>query len=263
VATRQEVNDWKVWGLIWGLGIIGVVAILPYVAELQGPALREAAPKAGMGVPALLAISAVQGIVFLGISSRIGIWAARRAGLTFPVFDALGARKPVSWSGSAALVAITAGLLGGALDVALDVFAFAPPAAIALNGSQPAAWKGFLASFYGGFSEEILLRLFFLSLLVLGFRRVVLGRNSAGRPTPSAAFWTANVLVALAFGLAHLPGAAAIVPLTASLVVRAIALNGILGLLFGEFYRRWGFEMAILAHFCADIALHVVPPLVS
>ena len=80
---------------------------------------------------------------------------------------------------------------------------------------------------------------------------------------PSIAFWTANLLAALAFGLGHLPATAVLVPLTPTLVVRAVVLNGILALLFGDTYRRWGFEMAVLAHFSSDIALHVIPPLVS
>jgi len=263
MSSRPAVNDWKVWAWIWGFGIFGVLAVLPYVAELQGPALRQASAQAGMGVPALLAASSVQGIVLLGICSRIGIWAARRAGFAFPVFDALAGRKPVPWAPRAALAAVVGGLLVGALDVLLDVFVFAPSATIALNGSQPAAWKGFLASFYGGITEETLLRLFLLSLLVLGLRRLVLGKNAGDRALPAAGFWAANAMVAVAFGLAHLPGTAVLAPLSASLVVRAVVLNGVLGLLFGEFYRRWGLEMAMLAHFSADIALHVVPPLLA
>ncbi|HEX9332266.1 MAG TPA: hypothetical protein VF896_10280 [Anaerolineales bacterium] len=38
--------------------------------------------------------------------------------------------------------------------------------ALSLQTSRPAAWKGFLASFYGGIAEEILLRLFVMSFFV-------------------------------------------------------------------------------------------------
>jgi len=263
MSSQRTVSDWKVWLLVWALGIAGIVAVMPYVIELQGLALRQAAAKASMSVPTILALSAVQGAVLLGICSRIGIWAARRVCLSFPILDAIAARKSIPWSGSAALAASLSGLVGGAFVVLIDVFVFAPSKAVALNDNQPAAWKGFLASFYGGVTEEIFLRLFLLSLLALGLRRLTLGADSRGRAVPSAAFWTANILAALAFGLGHLPATAVLAPLTPLLVVRAIVLNGVLALLFGALYRRYGLEMAILAHFSADIALHVVPPLVG
>ncbi|HEY7806097.1 MAG TPA: CPBP family glutamic-type intramembrane protease [Croceibacterium sp.] len=236
---------------------------MPYLSDVQGPALRQAGAKAGMSVATLLALSSVQRAVLLGICSRIGLWAARRSEFRLPIFDAVAAGKPVPLPARAVLLSGVFGLAGGALVVFLDAFVFRPAKALALNAGQPAAWKGFLASFYGGITEETFFRLFFLSLLVLGVRRLVLGRNSADRPLPWAAFWTLNAFVAVLFGLGHLPGTAALAPLTTNLVVRALVLNGVLALLFGELYRRWGFEMAIVAHFSADVALHVLPPLVG
>jgi hypothetical protein len=263
MTAQRVVNDWKVWLLIWGLGAIGALAVIPYLMDALGEPIRQAAAKSGLSVTAVLAAQTAQGIVLLGICSRIGLWAARRSGLSLPIFDALASRQPIPWHARAAASSAILGLIGGAIVVLLDVIVFAPAQPIALSGSPPAAWEGFLASFYGGISEEIFLRLFLLSLLVLAARRLVLGRASSDRPLPMAAFWAANIVAALAFGLGHLPAAAALAPLTANLVVRALVLNGLLALLFGELYRRWGFEMAILAHFCADLALHVVPPLVG
>jgi hypothetical protein len=263
MASQRTVSDWKVWLLIWGLGILATLALIPYLVDLLGGPMGEQAKRAGVSLPTLIAAQVAQGVILLGICSRIGIWAARRSGFSMPIFDAVVAGERVPWSGRVALYTALAGLAGGAVVVLLDAFVFAPAKAIALNAGQPAAWKGLLASLYGGISEETFLRLFLLSLLVLGLRRLVLGRDSVGRPLPWAVFWAANGLAALVFGLGHLPATATLVPLTPVLVVRAIVLNGVLALLFGELYRRWGFEMAILAHFSADIALHVVPPLVS
>jgi hypothetical protein len=263
MASQHSASDWKVWGLIWALGSIGTLALVPYLLDLLGGPLGEQARKAGVSLTVVVAAQVVQSIVLLGVCSRIGIWAARRSGLTFPIFDALVARRPIPWHGRAALLTVIAGFVGGALVVGLDAFLFAPAEAIALSGSPPGAWKGLLASFYGGISEEILLRLFLLSLLVLAMRRLVLGRDAGEKALPSAAFWTANLVAAIVFGLGHLPATAALAPLTSTLVVRALVLNGVLALLFGELYRRWGLEMAILAHFSADIALHVLPPLVA
>ena len=130
-----------------------------------------------------------------------------------------------------------------------------PAAAAALSlWKQPAAWKGLLASFYGGIDEEIQLRLFALSLLIWLARFIF--RRPDGRPTATA-FWIANMLAALLFGLGHLPAYSLLAPLTPVIVVRAVVLNGLLGLGFGYLYWTRGLESAMLSHFSADLLLHV------
>jgi hypothetical protein len=51
------------------------------------------------------------------------------------------------------------------------------------------------------------------------------------------------------------------VPLTPLLIVRAIVLNGMIGIVAGFLFWRRGIEMAMVCHFFADILLHVTPPL--
>jgi len=121
--------------------------------------------------------------------------------------------------------------------------------------AQPAAWKGFLASFYGGIAEEIQLRLLVMSLFAwLGS---FISKTSEGKPT-SAIFWIANILAAILFGLGHLPATAALIPLTPLVITRAIVLNGLGGIAFGYLYWKRGLESAMIAHFSADIVLHVL-----
>jgi len=98
-----------------------------------------------------------------------------------------------------------------------------------------------------------------LSLLALLFRTIARwGSSDATAVLPSGVFWAANIVTALLFGLGHLPATAAIVPLTAPLVVRAVVLNGAAGLVFGWLYKRFGLEWAMASHFGADLVLHVV-----
>lgn len=260
MASPRNYRDWKVWLLIWALSSAATIALIPYLVGMLGGPLREAAHNAGISVGTLVAAQIAQGVILLGICARIGIWAARRTLLSFPIFDAIAAGESVHWPRWPAIVASLTGLAGGGLVILLDVFIFDPPKALALTGNQTSGWQGLLASFYGGISEEVFARLFLLSLLALGLRSLFLGRRASGTPLPTALFWTANVIVALVFGAAHLPATAALAPLTTAIVVRALVLNGALALMFGEFYRRWGLEMAILAHFSADIALHVLAP---
>ncbi len=49
--------------------------------------------------------------------------------------------------------------------------------------------------------------------------------------------------------------------MVAESVTRASVLNGIPGLAFGWLYWKRGLESAMVAHFSADILLHVIWPL--
>ena len=119
----------------------------------------------------------------------------------------------------------------------------------------PPPWQGFLAAFYGGIVEEVLLRLFLLTLL--GWLGCLIVRCRA-ETLPPLLFWLANVLTTVIFGLGHLPATAAMgIPLDTFVVTRAIVLNGIAGLAFGWLYWKHGLESAMVAHFTADIVLHV------
>ena len=112
-----------------------------------------------------------------------------------------------------------------------------------------------LASFYGGIAEEILLRLFVMSLFVWLGR--LISKTPDSKPT-TLVFWIANILAAVLFGLGHLPATSLLVPLTPLIVIRAIVLNGLLGIVFGWLYWKRGLESAMISHFSADLVLHVL-----
>ncbi|HQB51159.1 MAG TPA: CPBP family intramembrane metalloprotease, partial [bacterium] len=120
-------------------------------------------------------------------------------------------------------------------------------------------WKSLLASFYGGVSEEILLRLFLMTVFVwLGWK---IKKASNNRPT-NATVWLAIILSAIIFGLGHLPITGEITAITPVVILRAIVLNGVGGVIFGWLYWKKGLEAAMISHFSADICLHVILPLV-
>lgn len=248
--------------VLWALGLVGVASIGPYVADLLGPALVQAAQKAHVSVTTVLIAQAAQTAVLVGICVFLGLWASRAVGFRTPVLAAiLTGRRPKA-DAPAIVASILAGAFASAAIIALDLALFAPslPAQFRAQAA-PASWKGLLASFYGGFTEELMLRLFMLSVLALGLQALATGGKPRSRPLSAWAFWTANLAAALIFGAGHLPAAAALAPLTTVLIVRTIVLNGLAGVVFGALYRRWGLEAAMLAHFCADLVLHVGTPL--
>jgi len=118
-------------------------------------------------------------------------------------------------------------------------------------------WKRFLACFYGGIYEELLTRLFLLSLVAWIANRS--WRKTAPELSNSA-FWFANILVAILFGLGHLPSASLFMTITPLVVVAALLLNGIAGIAFGYRYRKRGLEAAMIAHFTGDFVIYVLGP---
>jgi membrane protease YdiL (CAAX protease family) len=194
----------------------------------------------------------------------IGMILMKRIGLSTPILDSVTRGESASDKLRAILpISIILGVITSLLIIGLDVFAFQPALlnelgdkaeALAQTG-QPAAWKGFLASFYGGIAEEIQLRLLVMSLIAwLG---AFISKTSEGKPSNSV-FWIANILAAVLFGLGHLPATANILPLTPLVITRAILLNGVGGVIFGWLYWKRGLESAMIAHFSTDIVLHVL-----
>ena len=102
-----------------------------------------------------------------------------------------------------------------------------------------------------------------LSLIALFLQAILTGFRPSSRPMSMGVFWIANLAAAVLFGLGHLPATAILAPLTTLLVVRALVLNGLVGLVCGDLFRRWGLEFAMAAHFAGDLVLHVAPPLIA
>jgi len=255
--------NWKVFFILWIAAILSIIAILPYSLALQSNPLQNL--KLPIPLPAVIAIQVFQNALLFAIAIFGGLFFAKRVGLTTPILDALTRKESVTDQVRMILpLSVILGVIGTLLILGLEFFYFQPALAkqlgnsanaLNLQTSQPAAWKGLLASFYGGIAEEILLRLFVMSLFVWLGRFI--SKTSEGQPT-NVVFWIANILAAILFGLGHLPTTALQVPLTTLIVVRAIVLNGLLGIVFGWLYWKRGLESAMLSHFSADLILHVL-----
>jgi membrane protease YdiL (CAAX protease family) len=255
--------NWKVFFILWIASIVGVIAVIPYLLVLQGDVLQEM--ELPIPLPALLAIQIIQSALIFGVLTALGLFLANRIGLGLPILEARLQGESVTDKIRAILpLSIAVGVIAALLIIALELILFQPALirefgdtveALNLEAARPAAWKGLLASFYGGIVEEILLRLFLMSLFAwLGS---FISKTSEGKPT-NIVFWIANILAAVVFGLAHLPATATIIPLTPLVIMRAIVLNGLAGVAFGYLYWKRGLESAMIAHFSADIILHVV-----
>ncbi|HSO12434.1 MAG TPA: CPBP family glutamic-type intramembrane protease [Anaerolineales bacterium] len=254
--------NWKIFFILWIAAIFGVIAIIPYSLALQSGILQTM--ELPIPLPTLIVIQIIQNALMFGVLAAAGLFFANRAGLGVPILEAKLNGEEVADKVRAILpISVLFGVIASLLIIGLDAFVFQAALLREFGGkvkdiaqtAQPAAWKGFFASFYGGIVEEILLRLFLMSLLA--WIGSFISKTAEGKPT-GMVFWTANILAAIFFGLGHLPATATVMPLSPLIVTRAVVLNGVAGIFFGYLYWKRGLESAMISHFSADIVLHVL-----
>jgi len=254
MQLRTLIN-WKLFFTLLIAAILSNIALLPYAISLQGEMLKLIP----IPLPVLLLLSVLQGAVLFAILIFIGLKLSARVGLGLPLLEHYFENKtlPLNFK-SIVKNSVLLGLLTGIVIIILDVLfnSFG----VHLSGEiSPPIWQGFLASFYGGIAEEILLRLFFMTFIVWLISKLT--RSNSEIIHNNTAMGVAIFIAALLFGIGHLPATAALVELTPLVIIRALLLNGIGGIVFGWLYWKKGLEAAIIAHFSADIILHVIFPL--
>jgi hypothetical protein len=255
VSGENMKINWKLFIILLIASIFGIITIFPYSLTLQG-GLPQNLP---VPLYVILTATIIQNAVIFAIAIFIGLNLAKKVGLGLPILEGwLEGREVKSYLKSILGISVGLGILAGILIIGLDyLFSFA---GVTINVTQssinPPAWQGFLASFYGGINEEILLRLFLMSLLVWIFFKIK--KTNEGKPT-KAGVWLAIILAAIIFGAGHLPTVMAITTLTPLVIIRTVVLNCVGGIIFGWLYWRKGLESAMISHFSADIVLHVMP----
>ena len=102
---------------------------------------------------------------------------------------------------------------------------------------KPTIYKMIGGLLAGGIIEEVMMRLFFMSLVV---------------------FIVSNILAALLFAAGHLPSTSAMTALTPVIIFRCFLFNGGLGLTFGYLYRKYNIRYAMIAHGFAHLIADIL-----
>ena len=227
-------------------GIVGTFLISDSLLASYPPKMQEQMIQQGMTETLFAVVGSVQYAAygfFLGI---FGIILAKKIGLWQDHFRL--EFKPFSAS-------LMVGIIGGIAMIAFDILWFGreiqPIADSYLVKPDIATILG--SMILGGIIEEVMLRLFMMSLIAFLFIKVF------GNSDKTDLFLViANVISAALFAAAHLPSTQILFGLTPLIVFRCFLLNGGFGLLFGRMYRKYGIVYAMIAH----VGCHLVSKLI-
>lgn len=238
------------------LGAIGIVAIIPY--EITTLMNKEFYQTNSEAIPVSLTVNSIFQIVLLFLLVLIGVRLQRRTGLSTPKLENfVYERKLQPFSKKWLIIGISITFIFSLITILFDLFVFSPVIEIPEEQTTVTIWwQGLLGMFYGGITEELMVRLFGMTLIVWLLARIT---KKEKEEIPDSFYYIAIFLTAILFGLGHLPATIQIFgELSTIIVTRTLALNGLLGLWFGYLYWRKGLEYAIIAHMSADFFVHVL-----
>ncbi len=219
---------------IFGL-VGGYFTALYSVQILTQEMLDEVVAQVG-SIDVLIVITTLQSLsyaIILGIigkilAKKIGVW----RNVTF------------NKKGNIELILVT--LVGGAAFILLDVLIFGNFSEVIKDSyAIKPTFEYIIASVtYGAVIEEVMLRLFFMSLIAFIIQKI-----AKKEEMNDTILIIANVIAALLFAAAHLPATImSISPITPMIIFRCFLLNGGFGLIFGRLYRKYGIHYAMIAH---------------
>lgn len=247
--------SWKEYLILVFAGLVGVFAALPSAWSV----IEKTATLAKVPVQLLAAGQILQSSFWMFLTVGIGLLLAMKTGLGAPILRGYLAGEHVAGKlRSSILPSAFLALLATIIVTTLDRLSFLPRMpGFSSTISQISGWKGILVSLYGGITEEILTRLFLVTLLawILSW----FSHTNEGKPA-STAMWIAIVGSAVIFGLGHIPATLASTPFSITVLVRAVLLNGIYGTVFGYLYWKRGLESSMISHLTSDLLVHVILP---
>ena len=229
------------------IALVAGYFVTVYQLEILDDAILAPALEQLGSVWVLIAIAMVQTVGYVAVCGFFGCLLANKLGLW----------KSIRFEKVPLLKAAGLSLVGGIL-FSLDKWIFGrwiPQ--VGASYEAPITLNNWLGSvLYGGVVEELMLRLFFMSLLAWLIWKIFFRQE---KQVPVKVLVTANVVAALLFAAGHLPVTLVTFgELTPMILFRCFLLNGSFGLLFGYLYRKFGIQYAMVSH----AMFHVVSKLI-
>jgi hypothetical protein len=172
----------------------------------------------------------------------------------FIIASKLGLIQPFGFTKKKTLTTLSAGAICGII-LSADAFTFAqwiPELKETYGSSGTFDATTWIASImYGGIIEEVMMRLFLMSLFALIGWKLLYRKEEI---VPDKMLIISNIIVAALFAAGHLPATVMLFGhLTPLLIFRCFLMNGAFGIVFGRLYRKHGIQYAMLAHILTHI----------
>lgn len=250
----KHVINWKLFTLLLALSLISIILVFPYLLTVQGEILKKMAQPLAL----LFIAQFIQSFLLFSLAIFLGLFFTKKIGFRLPLFTALLGEKRIDRKVLKNIVttSIVSGIITAVIIYVLDTLFTMSGVEISTHESYAPVWQKLLAAFYGGITEEILMRLFFMTFFIW----ISMKLFKQTKPTRGGILG-GIILAALLFGVGHLPITASLTTLNTLVIARAVILNGIGGIVFGWLFWKKGFESAMIAHFTTDIFLLTLLPL--
>ena len=222
--------------------IAGLLITLYQLDTLDPAYISETEAQVG-GRSMLIVITTAQTVLYAVICGFFGYILAEKLGLMRSL--CIG-KRPL-------LITLAVSAPAGVL-FSLDPWIFGRfiPWLSATGGTELSPVRFFASVLYGGIIEELMLRLFVMSLIAFIIWKLFRRGSSS---VPAGVLTAANIIAALLFAAGHLPATVAMFgALTPAVVLRCFLLNGGFAMIFGALYVRYGIQYAMISH----AALHVI-----
>ena len=239
---------WKTLLFFAIAGLVGGFCTGLYVLDGYPPEMQEEVLSQGLTPTIMAIVTAMQAAGYGIVLGVIGILLGKKTGLWKD--ETHFAKKPL-------LITIAIALIGGLALIVPDLLFFGKYNEVIMISydAKPTVVYIIGALLYGGVIEEVMLRLFWMSLIV--FILWKLFARKAEKPT-LAILVASNIIAALLFAAGHLPATFMMIGNSPLIIFRCFLLNGGFGLLFGYLYRKHGLRYSMLAH----AGCHIVSKLI-
>lgn len=182
------------------------------------------------------------------VSLQTMIYAAVCGLFGYILADKTGLLKPFTMEKRKLTIAVALAVICGVV-FGLDYWISGSHIPEAAEACRSITFSSVIASvLYGGIIEEVMLRLFMMSLIAFALWKLFY-RKVPKEEIPAGIFVVANVIAALLFAAGHLPATfLTFQTVDAIVIIRCFLYNGGLGLVFGWLYRKYGIQYAMIGH---------------
>jgi len=198
-----------------------------------------------------------QNLYYLIVTLQTLLYALILGFFGYILSDKIGLMKPIRFGKRPIIVTVGMTLFTG-LVLCMDLFYFKNhvPQVAVMYQEKPSFAYWMASVLYGGVIEEVMLRLFMMSLIAFLAWKLFFRREAN---PPTGVIITANFIAALLFAAGHLPSTVQMFgEITPMILLRCFLLNGAGGLVFGYLYRKYGIQYSMMAHAGAHIVWKII-----